>query len=399
MSIPYKTQAVTTYIGGKGVDISPSNEIRIGQVVGTTNDVVFNKVTSETIHVAENVGIGTNSPTEALDVIGNIQVANKILGTSDTLLLYTSTTGPNSYGFLEMGPTITSLGSPEFRVLTGSNNASAGNESLRILSNGNVGIGTDNPTQKLEVNGTIKSGSQFYVNDILHERYTPSAYEIKPNLGWSDSFNSRGLLSMNQYNASIQTINSTGGVISGVSAYKDGQIYITGSVQASGSMGTNQFEFKAGNVGQRVTIASTYEHIQLYSLPNKNIFHWAPFQQVSDDRLKWEETPLTDGLDVIMTLKPVSYWKGQTIDVEPAEEERRWEIGLIAQEVEKIPQLKHCVSYNESTPDHPERASYTLNYAEIHNYHLAATQELYKKMEGLVQTITELNERINVLER
>ena len=80
MSIPYKTQAVTTYIGGKGVDISPSNEIRIGQVVGTTNDVVFNKVTSETIHVAGNVGIGTNTPTKPLDVNGSIKASNLYLG-------------------------------------------------------------------------------------------------------------------------------------------------------------------------------------------------------------------------------------------------------------------------------------------------------------------------------
>jgi len=198
-------------------------------------------------------------------------------------------------------------------------------------------------------------------------------------------------LSMNQYRASLYTMNSGGGIISGIEPYKDGKVYSIGSVSGSSLMGTTPFEFDARNAGQRVTLASQSDHIQLYSLSYKNIFHWAPFQQVSDDRLKWEETPLTDGLDVIMTLKPVSYWRGQTIDVEPTEEERRWEIGLIAQEVEKIPQLKHCVNYNESTPDHPERASYTLNYSDIHNYHLSATQELYKKLQ-------ELTERINVLE-
>jgi len=141
---------------------------------------------------------------------------------------------------------------------------------------------------------------------------------------------------------------------------------------------TNVFDFVSRD-GQRVSLSSPSSHLHLYSLPSKHIYHRAPFQLVSDDRLKWEETLLTDGLDVIMRLKPVSYWRGQTIDVKSTEKERRWEIGLIAQEVEKIPQLKHCVSYNESTPDHPERASYTLNYADIHNYHLSATQELYEK--------------------
>ena len=120
------------------------------------------------------------------------------------------------------------------------------------------------------------------------------------------------------------------------------------------------------------------------------INHTVGFSFTSDDRVKWEETPITDGLDVIMTLKPVAYWKGEIIDVEPTEEERRWEIGLIAQEVEKIPQLKHCVGYNENTHE-PEKSSYTLNYADIHNYHLSATQELYKKLQ-------ELTDRINVLE-
>jgi len=160
---------------------------------------------------------------------------------------------------------------------------------------------------------------------------------------------------------------------------KSGNIYCNGKVISSDDMTiTTAFDFVSRD-GQRVSLSSPSSHLHLYSLPSKNIYHWAPFQLVSDDRLKWEETPLTDSLDVIMRLKPVSYWRGQTIDVKPTEKERRWEIGLTAQKVEKIPQLKQRVNYNESTPDYPEQASYTLNYNDIHNYHLSATQELYEK--------------------
>jgi hypothetical protein len=113
-----------------------------------------------------NVGIGTNNPGSKLDVNGEIRATSFVgraypyttnIGSgadvSDTHMLAGSTSGQKA-----------------FVDVWGGNNASYQNlitfgtssfERMRIAANGNVGIGTTNPTQSLDVNGTI------IANDII----------------------------------------------------------------------------------------------------------------------------------------------------------------------------------------------------------------------------------------
>ena len=356
-----------------------------------------------------NVGIGTSTPSQKLDVNGNIKVNYDILGTSNTLQLYTTTNATDSYSFLELRDTTTSLGSPEFRILTGSSNVSAGTERLKILSNGNVGIGTSTPSQKLQVNGTIRGSnlitngyldlnpdgglsfnaqlrhdnfypnakpdqvkfflrnhsfwslqdgtdtgnggdgtrkmaidvplevnSNFYVYDILHIRYNPSAYEIQPAFGWSDTFNSKAKFVLNQYVASIQVLNTSNAEITSVSPYKDG-----------------------------------------------NIYHKGNFYNTSDDRLKSYETDVSGATDMILKLKPKFYKKHPTLITDDPTPDLSGvlnfdEYGFIAQDLNEDPKLSHFVREN------PQSKIYHVNYIEM--------------IPLLVQTIKELNERIKVLE-
>jgi len=44
--------------------------------------------------------------------------------------------------------------------------STAGADRLTILANGNVGIGTTSPTQKLEVNGDVIANAYYYLSDI-----------------------------------------------------------------------------------------------------------------------------------------------------------------------------------------------------------------------------------------
>ena len=394
------------------------------------------------------VGIGTVSPTAKLEVNGDIKVNTNILGTSDTLQLYTDTNATDSYSFMELRELITTIGCPEFRILTNSSNAGFGTERLKILSNGNVGIGTSSPSQKLQVNGDIKgdnlflgsngqtpkidmfftdspngtiwdtkieigksdditnspafppsnaygmnvqansdalfvgvstydggnnwrpllkwgddatdtpfrilysngtsyfdfgtngnykiSGSQFYLNDILHERLTASAYVIQPNLGWSDTFFSKARFVLNQYVASIQVLNSSNAEITSVSPYKDG-----------------------------------------------NIYHKGNFFNTSDDRLKSYETDVSGATDIILKLNPKFYKKHPTLITDEPEPDLTNtlhfdEYGFIAQELQEDPQLSHFVKKN------PETEIYHVNYVEM--------------IPLLVQTIKELNARISILE-
>ena len=94
----------------------------------------------------------------------------------------------------------------------------------------------------------------------------------------------------------------------------------------------------------------------------------------SDDRLKHNEEVIANALATIRQLSPQIYQKTATFRDPhyrgPLNEPYIIEAGLIAQEVEKINELKFCVvSGNEQIP-------YSLNYNNIFVYCLAALKEL-----------------------
>jgi len=112
----------------------------------------------------------------------------------------------------------------------------------------------------------------------------------------------------------------------------------------------------------------------------------------SDDRLKHNEELIANALTTIRQLSPQIYQKTATFkDTHyrgPLNEPYIIEAGLIAQEVEKIDELKFSVfSGSEQTP-------YGLNYNNIFVYSLAALKEL----DTQVQTINEnLNKNENFI--
>jgi hypothetical protein len=91
------------------------------------------------------VGIGTSSPVNKLDVVGNINV-------NDTSFFrYNGDTGLIGSGSSIVGGTSTQLGiraANDILFATG-----GATERMRINSSGNVGIGTSSPTSKLDVRG------------------------------------------------------------------------------------------------------------------------------------------------------------------------------------------------------------------------------------------------------
>src|SRR6056300_270995 len=115
-----------------------------------------------------NVGIGTNNPTEKLDVNGNARVDGSldVIGTNSLNLIGTDNVYMNFYpdgsdggrqGYIGYGVS----GTDNFTI---SNQNSSGdirfntNNQVKMLINpdGNVGIGTDNPSEKLHVNGNAR---------------------------------------------------------------------------------------------------------------------------------------------------------------------------------------------------------------------------------------------------
>ncbi|MCF7843688.1 DUF5011 domain-containing protein [Candidatus Gracilibacteria bacterium] len=150
------------------------------------------------------VGIGTAVPQAALNVhqtgTVNEQAVFSNTGTYHTGIAFTSTAnyqtdaaawgvygGPNTYltGLANRVAVILPTSVPDFSIMTGATNLNSSNATVKftVLQNGNVGIGTSTPTQKLEVNGITKTAS-IYSSDTSYTSGSP--FEAVPG-GASDN--------------------------------------------------------------------------------------------------------------------------------------------------------------------------------------------------------------------
>lgn len=156
------------------------------------------------ISTTQNVGIGTTAPTEKLDVNGNIKTNGTVFADklnvsgntvfknfilsenscitrnlSDSFIYQSKDLRYNSFGwYVDSWDTgsasLWQSGAGGMKFFTG------GQFRLAIHRLGNIGIGTENPTQKLDVNGNIR-GNHLYANGTVF------ANEVKVEATkWSD---------------------------------------------------------------------------------------------------------------------------------------------------------------------------------------------------------------------
>jgi hypothetical protein len=211
-----------------------------------------------------NVGIGTSSPADKLDVSnGHIRITNGYVLRSVT------STGSAAYPLIGMQTDTVVVGSWEGNFgtnlsLRGGNGAviadfSQGNSSffavrgvagstpseyLRVISNGNVGIGTTSPSQKLQVSGSTIINGTIYSGD-----------------GSISTSNSLQL----QYDAS-----SGDGVIASKST--GGNTTLALQTSNSGTTTTKLYITSAGNVGIGTTSPTNKLHVNGGSIFNQNGF-------------------------------------------------------------------------------------------------------------------------------
>ena len=125
------------------------------------------------------------------------------------------------------------------------------------------------------------------------------------------------------------------------------------------------------------------------------VYYGYPGTALSDDRIKFNETNITNGLEVIRQLSPEKYTKrfpDQSVGIEEA--------GFIAQEVLNVPELAFAVKHPEKeyTPGDPNTRYYFVNYESIFTYAVAGLKELDTIVQQQAQLISSLEARLSALE-
>ncbi|WP_413612615.1 tail fiber domain-containing protein [Bdellovibrio sp. HCB-110] len=342
-----------------------------------------------TILQTGNVGIGTTSPSQKLDVSGIVR-AGSATATSGSLMLVDAYTNGNlttfgteqssgapaigygvspaatSQNFLSSTPNSNQVraalvlgGSEGIRFYNGAaqtvatGSAVTMNEVMRITSAGYVGIGTNNPGAKFEMtrnfNGESNTTAAF-IGGIDSGYTNTGAYFVqKDNTGLSS--NNTYLFNVVRNGTSQFMVTGSGRVgvgtstpsyplhVSGTGYVNDGSSYVEVLSRTDSALNvTNNHATKRGftihHENSSAYIAQWY-HCPGGTCTQKMFFDYAgnmtiagTLSQSSDIRLKKDIQPLENSLSKILALQGVSYfWKNPDVPEK--------QIGLIAQEVEK----------------------------------------------------------------
>ncbi len=333
-----------------------------------TNDLERMRITAD-----GDIGIGVNTPLEKLHVLGNIRASG--LSGTDNRLLQTDANGTiSSYANGTDGQILTIVsGAASWQNNTAwqpSGNAGTvpstdfvgttdavdlafrtnNIESMRLLTNGNLGIGVATPGKKMEVVG---AASATPVTLVIGNRggFGPAAMEFVSDYGAG-----------NQWRPGFIRSNDIGTYTGAVEIFTNG----TGAGNLYGNV-------KGLEVRNGVTYTAT-----------------GTVSSFSDVRLKKNILAFTDGLDVINQINPVSF---NYNELAPFTTDKT-QIGIVAQDLEKIaPYMVDKTSTKEM-----EDMRSVNNQAYIFLL-INAVKEENKKIQALEKQVEEQRKMIQALKK
>lgn len=308
-----------------------------------------------------NVGIGTTTPAQTLEVNGNILASS----TGKIGFRYSSTDG-NYYSYLRSA----TAGNVGPIVLAGGfESGGGGNEAIRLVTNANPGertvLSINNAGTSTFYGDTSLQGNN-YINTAKMIQWEGGSYWAFRVISSAATFQ---LYQGSTGNTPI-TVDSAGRVsLSTPSTYA---LTVTNTTNTSG-----QGVFVTA-LGSNNNNASSYHYIAATGGADKfYLFGNGTYQTVSDIRLKKNITTVTDTyLDKLKDLRVVNYnWKDQ-------EDGHPLEFGLIAQEVEEIiPSIVH------EGREHEDNIKYKGVQASVLPYILIkAIQELKAEFDSYKET-------------
>ena len=386
-------------------DASGNLDISGGTLI--TQDISATDISCTRLNVADNlvvtaagnVGIGTTSPEASLDIKGSgtfptftsqgIRMGlNGVFRGSETAAAYSqdlafiapssiSVGYMSSIWFASANRSLQSTTAADGWIRYKHSNSGSlfigvnGQDRIRITSNGNVGIGTTGPTDKLHIAGvTTPAVSSLYIDHTLSN-----------GAGTSGS----------QHTVALHV---KGRVDGGNTTYRRN----TASIRVDSGNGNGVVAINAphGAYGASSVAIDCYNNSNtriFYVDRNGNVGRSGSDNFSSDDRLKHNENDISNALITINKLKPQFYIK--TYNVKDScgneyssnhnftendlsnglPEDTYYDSGYIAQDISNIAELNHLVSGSEyDASGNPTPLA--LNYTGIQPYLTKAVQEL-----------------------